>query len=60
MIQAGTKIEILPEFQDAGDADYDWFAVSDEENGRITISPVIPGLRINPQQVVRVEWIKVA
>ncbi len=58
MIKAGQTVEILPAFQDEGDAAFTWVAVDDEEKGRVTITPTNTNLTIAPQHVVRVEWIK--
>ena len=57
-IKAGDRIEILPAFQDAGDAELTWIALDDESKGRVTITPTNTGLSIAPQHVVRVEWLK--
>lgn len=35
----GDRIEILPEWQDAGDANYEWYATGDEDGGRVSITP---------------------
>lgn len=58
MIKAGDKVEILPVFQDDGDADFEWIAVDDESQGRVTITPIGTGLAIPPQHVVKVEWLR--
>jgi hypothetical protein len=57
MIRKGDKIQIKPEWQDAGDDRFEWVAVDDEEQGRVTIMPLGTGLAIAPTHVVRVEWL---
>lgn len=58
MIKRGDKVEILPEFRDEGDEEFDWIAASDEEKGRVDISPTNTGLAITPIQTVKVEWLR--
>lgn len=58
MIRQGDAIRIRPEFQDPGDDRYPWVALEDEDGGRVRISPRIPGLVIQPNQVVLVDWIE--
>lgn len=53
----GDMVNIKPEFQDAGDDQFTWIAVDDEEKGRITIQANIPDMLLKPQYVVPVEWI---
>lgn len=59
MIRKGDKVQIKPEWQDAGDDRFDWVAVDDEDKGRVTIMPFGTGLAlaIAPAHVVRVEWL---
>ena len=40
MIKRGDIVTIKPEWQDAGDDQYTWVAMDDEEKGRVMISPV--------------------
>lgn len=58
-IAYGEYVEILPEFQDPGDADFDWKVVEGEEKGRLTIQPQNTGMRIAPTYVVQAEWVRV-
>ena len=58
MIHKGDKVRIKPEWQDAGDEDFTFVAVDDEDKGRVTIEPQIPGLKIKPTQVVRLDMIE--
>ncbi len=53
----GDIIEILPEFQDAGDDDYQWVVLDDEEKGRVSISATNSTLSITPIHVVQTDWI---
>lgn len=57
MIRKGDKVQIRPEWQDAGDDRFDWIAVDNEEKGRVAIMPLGTGLAIPPVSVVRVEWL---
>lgn len=56
MIRKGDTVRIKLEWQDAGDDDFQWRAVSDEEKGRVDISPQL-GMSINPVQTVTVDMI---
>lgn len=58
MIHRGDRVEILPEFRDDGDDTFIWIAVSDEEKGRVDISPVMTELSIPPVQTVRCDWVR--
>jgi hypothetical protein len=58
MIRRGDRVEILPEFRDEGDEAFVWIAVSDEDKGRVDISPVDIGLAIQPVQTVRSDWVR--
>lgn len=44
MILKGQKVHIKPEWQDAGDDDFIWVALEDEDGGRVKVTPIIPGL----------------
>lgn len=52
MIKKGDVVEILPAFRDAGDEEFTWVAVTDEEKGRIDIQPMDIALRIIPLYTV--------
>lgn len=56
--KVGDRVEIVPEFRDLGDEDFEWVVVSDEDKGRVEICPAGTGLTIPPRYVVEVEWIK--
>jgi len=56
MIRAGDVVKIKPEWQDGGDDEIEWRAVSDEEKGRVDISPQL-GLSINPIQTVTIDML---
>ena len=45
-------------YQDAGDDEYQWVAVDDEEKGRVFISTINSGMRIRPIHVVQSAWIR--
>lgn len=52
MILKGQQIHIKPEWQDAGDEEYTWVALEDEDGGRVKIMPLMPELRFPPVSVV--------
>lgn len=54
----GDLVEVLQEYQDAGDDECEWVCVDDEEKGRVTIANVNNAMRITPTHVVNVEWIR--
>jgi hypothetical protein len=60
MISKGDKVQIKPEWQDAGDDSFSWVAVDDESKGRVAIMPLRTGLAIAPTQVVRVDMLVTA
>lgn len=53
----GDIVRILPEFQDAGDDEFTWVVVADEEKGRVDISAVDSLLTIKPIHIVQTDWI---
>ena len=59
MIHAGQQIRILPEWQDDGDDAFTWYAVDDEEQGRVTITTSIdPRWQVQPTQTVSASMIE--
>ncbi len=56
-IKTGQQVIIKPEFQDFGDDGLVWIAVEDEDGGRVRIEAKV-GFPINPQYVVKVEWLQ--
>ena len=54
----GNVVKILPQFQDAGDAEFTWVVLADEEKGRVDISALDSLLKIRPIHTVQVEWIE--
>jgi hypothetical protein len=57
MFKRGNQVEILPEFQDPGDDTFTWVVISDEEKGRVDISPINISLTIKPIYTVTVDQI---
>lgn len=53
MIRKGDRVRIRPEWQDAGDDSFEWYAVDDEDKGRVSISPRL-GQVFRPVQTVAV------
>ena len=60
MFKIGDKVEILSEFQDAGDESFTWVVTGDEEKGRVDISPIDINMEIKPVYTVQSHWIKLA
>jgi hypothetical protein len=56
----GDIVRILPEFQDAGDDEFTWVVVTDEEKGRVDISAIDSPLTIKPVHIVQKDWIQLA
>jgi hypothetical protein len=54
----GDIVKILPAFQDAGDDEFTWVVVADEEKGRVDISTVDSPLTIKPVHIVQTDWIE--
>ena len=57
MIKKGDRIDILLQWQDAGDQNYVWVATDDEENGRVNICPISMPISIKPHTTVDVNMI---
>lgn len=57
MIKKGDRIDILPQWQDAGDENYVWVAIDDEKDGRIVICPISMQISIKPRSTVDVSMI---
>jgi hypothetical protein len=59
MILKGDAVKIKPEWQDAGDEHHTFFAVTDEDGGRVGISSAdFADWSIRPWQLVRVEMLE--
>lgn len=58
MFKIGDKVEILSEFQDAGDESFTWVVIGDEEKGRVDISPIDINMEIKPVYTVQSHWIR--
>lgn len=58
MFKKGDQVEILAEFQDAGDDEFHWVVLADEEKGRVDICPVDIALRIKPRYTVESHQIR--
>jgi len=54
MIRKGDTVRIRKEWQDKGDDAFHWIAVSDEDRGKVDISPTNTGFRFAPRQTVDV------
>ena len=59
MINAGDVVQIKKEWQDAGDDEFTWVAISNEEKGRVDITPIELEnvLRFPPVYTVRVDML---
>jgi hypothetical protein len=54
----GNIVKILPQFQDAGDDEFTWVVLADEEKGRVDISALNSLLKIRPIHTVQAHWIE--
>jgi hypothetical protein len=52
MIRKGQTVHVKPEWQDAGDDEFTWIALEDEDGDRVKIMPLIPDLTYPPVTVV--------
>ncbi len=52
MIRKGQTVRIKPEWQDAGDDEFTWIALEDEDGDRVKIMPLIPDLTYPPVTIV--------
>jgi hypothetical protein len=59
-LKDGTRVNILPAYQDAGDADFEWFTTDDEANGRVSIEARGTGLTFAPRYTVQAAWVLAA
>lgn len=50
--RTGDPVEILPEFRDPGDEEFDWVVVGNEDKGRVDISPLNHPLTLKPVYTV--------
>lgn len=57
-IRKGDVVEILPEWQDNGDDQFTWVALSDAEKGRIDIQPSNHPMAIKPKYTLRVDQVR--
>lgn len=60
MFKIGDTVEILPEFQDEGDDKFKWIVVTNEELGRVDITPIGTNLTIPPIYTLQTNQIKLA
>lgn len=58
MLTKGDTIRILPEYQDAGDDEFIWLVVGDEEKGRVDVSPVSIQMTLKPVYTLHVEQVE--
>lgn len=57
-VKKGDQVFLKPEWQDSGDEKFHWFAVEDEDGGRVKISPAGTGLALAPVSVVQAEMLR--
>ena len=50
-IKKGDKVEILNQFQDVGDTDFEWIAIEDEDGGRVRVEAIIPGMHFAKTEI---------
>ena len=54
----GQRIRIKETYRDPGDEELKWIVISDEEKGRVDISPIDTHLKIAPVYTVQADWIE--
>jgi hypothetical protein len=59
-IKKGDFVTILPAFQDQGDDEFTWQAITDEEKGRVTLQALGTGMQLTPTYVMQADWIELA
>jgi hypothetical protein len=52
MIIKGQQVHVKPEWQDAGDDEFTWIALEDEDGDRVKILPLMPEFTFPPISVV--------
>ena len=57
-LQVGDSVELLPQYQDPGDAEFEWVVVEAEDRGRLVISPLGTGLKLVPKYPVERSWVR--
>jgi len=58
MFKKGDMVEILREFQDAGDDNFQWMVLEDEVKGRVDIMPIDIPMDIKPRYTVQTNQIQ--
>lgn len=58
MVRQGDIVAIKPEYQDAGDSQFVWTAIEDEDGGRVKITADVKGMAIKPVQVILVSMLE--
>lgn len=58
MIKKGDTVVIKPEWRDAGDEDFHWIALEDEDGGRVRIGPTDTGMAIHPSYVIETSMLE--
>jgi hypothetical protein len=58
MLLKNDIIKILPQFQDTGDDSFTWVCISNEDKGRVDISPINTGLNLAPIYTVTINMIE--
>lgn len=58
LLKIGDAVELLPEYQDPGDSEFEWVVVEPEDSGRLVISPLGTGLKLVPKYAVERAWVR--
>lgn len=58
LLKIGDAVELLPEYQDPGDSEFEWVVVEPEDRGRLVISPLGTGLRVVSRYPVERAWVR--
>lgn len=57
-LKIGDAVELLPEYQDPGDSEFEWVVVEAEDRGRLVISPLGTGMKVIPTFPVERAWVR--
>lgn len=58
VLKIGDAVELLPEYQDPGDGDFEWVVVEAQDRGRLVISPLGTGMKVVPRYPVERAWVR--
>lgn len=57
-VHKGQVVSLKPEWQDAGDSEFTWIALEDDDGEMVMIVPLGTGLTFPPQYRVKLSWLE--